>query len=382
MDRFRKLPEMGSAVGSRPPGLADEAAIRAISQSVTERGGHGANVGATLQSRAFGAIVPAQRPDVLVGLDTPDDVAVVDTGTDRLSVHTVDDVKSVVDDPYTFGRIAANHALGDFYAMGAEPQVAMAMATLPCGIEAKVEADLSDLMTGANEVLREAGCALVAGHAGEGAELALGFAITGRVDRAKAPRKDGLVPGDALILTKPIGTGTLLAADRRGRAKARWVMAAIAHMTQSSRDAARVLERHGAHAMTDVAGLGLLGHLVEMVRASVVDATIDLGKLPVLIGARETLAAGMFASLQPQNVRLRHAIRNLDAVAGHADFPLLFDPQTAGGLLASVPAGVAEACITELVAAGYRRAAIVGRVTARSESPEPIVIAARSAVAG
>src|SRR3981189_2399758 len=138
------------------------------------------------------------------------------------------------------------------------------------------------MMTGANEVLREVGCALVGGHPSEGAELALGFAITGVVSAKTALRKGGLRPGDALILTKPIGTGALLAAHMRGKAKARWVMAAIAHMTQSNRAAARVLRAHGAHAVTDVTGFGLLGHLAEMVKASGVDVTLVLLDLPLL----------------------------------------------------------------------------------------------------
>src|SRR5207244_11092919 len=158
---------------------------------------------------------------------------------------------------------------------------------------AKVEADRSQMMTGANEVLREADCALVGGHTSEGAELALGFAVNGLVQREAALRKNGLRPGDALVLTKPIGTGTLLAADMRGKAKARWVMAAIAHMVQSNRKAAEILRRHGVHAATDVTGFGLLGHLIEMVRASEVDVTLAIGRVPLLDGARETAAPGL-----------------------------------------------------------------------------------------
>lgn len=381
MAKFNRLPQMPEPAGAVPAGIADTNAIKEISALAMRCGGCGAKVGASVLTRALAHIQPVIRDDVVLGLDAPDDAAVVDTGAKRLSVHTVDYFRSIVDDPYTFGRIAANHALGDIYAMGADPQVAMAIATVPYGIEAKVEADLTDLMTGANEVLVEAGCALVGGHTSEGAELSLGFSITGLVDRDRALRKGGLEPGDVLIVTKPLGTGTLLAADMRGKAKARWVMAALAHMTTSNRSAAQVLKRHGVHAATDITGFGLLGHLVEMVRASDVDVTVGLPDVPILDGAAETVAAGVFSSLQPQNVRLRRAIRNLESVSSDSRFALLFDPQTAGGLLASVPPHAAAACLAELVAAGYRQAAIIGRVEARSDALEPVVITLTAATA-
>jgi selenide, water dikinase len=373
MRRFNELPEMPLPPAARSP-LADREALKEISAIAMRCGGCGAKVGATVLSRALGALEPQPRPDVLVGLDAPDDAAIVDTGGEMLSVQTVDYFRSIVDDPYLLGKIAANHALGDIYAMGGEPQSALAIATLPYGLEAKVEADLSAMMAGANEVLRAADCALVGGHTSEGAELALGFAINGLVARDLPLRKSGLRPGDALILTKPIGTGTLLAADMHGKAKARWVMAAIAHMVCSNGDAAAILRRHGVHAATDVTGFGLLGHLVEMVRASNVDVTLAIENVPLLEGSRETIERGIFSSLQPQNVRLRRAIGNLGAASGHPLYPLLFDPQTAGGLLASVPCAEAERCIAALQAAGYGDAGIVGFVFERAGALEPITV--------
>ena len=374
MTKFNQLREMVEAKTAWVPAIADQAAIKEISAMAMRCGGCGAKVGATILTRALRMVEPAHRDDVVVGLDAPDDAAVVDTGGDRLSVHTVDYFRAIVDDPYVFGKIAANHALGDIYAMGAEPQTALAIATVPYGIEAKVEADLSQMMAGANEILREAECALVGGHTSEGAELSLGFAINGLVERGAALRKGGLEPGDALILTKPIGTGSLLAADMRGKAKARWVMAAIEHMTQSNRAAARILRAHGARAATDITGFGLLGHLVEMVKAGNVDATLSLPQVPLLDGLAQTVALGIFSSLQPQNIRLRRAIRNLEAIATHPLYPVLFDPQTAGGLLASVPAEHAHACIAALRGDGYVAATIIGSVEARSVALEPITI--------
>ena len=245
---------------------------------------------------------------------------------------------------------------------------------MPYGLEAKVEADLTAMMTGANEMLREAGCALVGGHTSEGAELSLGFAVNGLIARERVLRKGGLEPGDVLVLTKPVGTGTLLAADMRGKAKARWVMAAITHMIASNQRASAILQAHGAHAATDVTGFGLLGHLVEMVRSSSVDAAIDLMSVPLLDGVRETMEMGIFSSLQPQNVRLRRAIRNIEEAGRHPLYPALFDPQTAGGLLAAVPANKADGCIAALRAAGYPTATTIGIVAPRSEALEPIVI--------
>ncbi len=374
MAKFTMLPLMHAETAAPITGIADKQALAEISAMAMRCGGCGAKVGATVLSRALGALVPLPRGDVLVGLDAPDDAAVVDVGGPKLAVHSVDYFRSIVDDPYIFGKIAATHAMGDIFAMGAEAQTALAIATVPYGIESKVEADLSAMMTGANEVLRDANCALVGGHTSEGAELALGFSVNGLIGRELVTRKGGLVPGDALIITKPIGTGTLLAADMRGKARARWVVAALQHMTHSNRRGAEVLRAHGVHAATDVTGFGLLGHLVEMVRASGIDATLDLGAVPLLEGVRETIAMGIFSSLQPQNVRLRRAIRN-GAAAGHDPlYPVLFDPQTAGGLLASVPADRAAACVEALRAAGYQQAAIIGSVEPRSQELEPIVI--------
>jgi selenide,water dikinase len=291
-------------------------------------------------------------------------------------VQTVDFFRAFIEDPWLFGRIAANHALGDVFAMGAEAQSATAIATVPPGLEAKVEDTLFQMMSGAVAVLDAAGCALVGGHTGEGSELALGFAVNGLIDASLAGvmTKTGLRPGDVLILTKPIGTGTLFAAHARLSAKGRWIDAALESMQVSNRAAAACLWAHGARACTDLTGFGLLGHLVEMTGPSDVNAELDLDALPLLSGARETAAAGILSSLQPANVRLRRALRNQAAAVNHPAYPLLFDPQTAGGLLAGVPAERADACLTELRRLGYAQAAVIGRVLAQGTAVEPIVL--------
>jgi selenide,water dikinase len=291
-------------------------------------------------------------------------------------VHTVDFFRAFIDDPYVFGQVAAHHALGDIFAMGAEPQSATAIVTVPPGLEAKTEDLLLQMMSGAVEVLNAAGCALVGGHTGEGKELALGFAVNGLVDESLKTvlRKDGMQPGDVLVLTKPIGTGTLFAAHAQAAAKGRWIAAALQSMRVSNQQGAQILRSHGATACTDLTGFGLLGHLVEMTRPSGVDAELQLSALPLLDGAVDCVKAGIFSSLQPANVRLRRALRNADEFAQDARLPLLFDPQTAGGLLASVPAAQADACLQALHAAGYAQAAVIGRITAQGEAIEPVVL--------
>ncbi len=375
MEKYRDFPEMAEEVGTDiPQGLAGQEAIKEISALAMRCGGCGAKVGSTLLTRALSQLQPVDRADVLVGLHAPDDAAVAAVPPDKVVVHTVDFFRAIVDDPYLFGRIAANHSLGDIFAMGAEPQTALAIATLPYGLEAKVEDTLTQLLIGALETLGEADTALVGGHTSEGSELALGFAVNGLVERERILRKGGMQPGDRLILTKPLGTGTLFAADMRNKAKGPWIKAALDTMLQSNRDGARCLHAYQATACTDVTGFGLLGHLVEMTKPSEVDVDLDLNEIPLLAGALETVAAGITSSLQPQNVRLRRAIYNLEAVADNPRYPLLFDPQTAGGLLASVPEERAEDCVVELHRLGYARAVIIGTIKSQSDRLEPITV--------
>ena len=187
-------------------------------------------------------------------------------------------------------------------------------------------------------------------------------------------RKGGSQPGQALILTKPIGTGVLFAANMRRKAKGRWIDAALESMLHSSGSAAACFLRDGATAATDVTGFGLLGHLVAMIKASGVDVDLRLDTVPLLDGALDCVNAGIFSSLQPQNLRLRRAIRNPRTASLDPRWPLLFDPQTAGGLLASVPAAQSADCVAELTRMGYRHAAVIGEIKVQSSSSEPIGI--------
>jgi selenide,water dikinase len=372
---YNELPEMPQATTPvLASGVADAAAIEEISAMAMRCGGCGAKVGSTVLDRALGQLQVFSRPDILIGLDAPDDAAVATVQPGKVMVHSVDYFRAFIDDPYVFGQIAANHSLGDIFAMGAEPQSALAIVTVPFGLEAKVEDQVSQLMAGALKVLNEAATALVGGHTSEGAELAMGFAVNGLADPQRLLRKGGMRPGDRLILTKPLGTGTLFAADMRGKAKGRWIDGALASMVQSSRAAASCIHQHGATACTDVTGFGLLGHLVEMTKPSGVDVELTLSALPLLDGALDTVRLGILSSLQPQNVRLRRAVRDVTDVARDERYPLIFDPQTAGGLLASIPSDRAAACLAALRQLGYDSVAIVGTVMPLSDPLQPIVV--------
>ena len=320
---------------------------------------------------------PNQWPraeNILIGLNAPDDAAVVRVPPGQAIVHTVDYFRAMVDDPFIFAQIAVNHCLSDLFAMGAEPQSALAIATLPYAVEAKQEEILYQLLSGANKALAQAKTPLVGGHTTEGTELALGFACNGLAAPDRLLRKAGMQPGQMLILTKPLGTGVLFAADMRLAAKGRWIEGAIASMLQSNQAAARCLQQHQATACTDVTGFGLLGHLLEMVQASQVSVVLNLTHLPVLNGGRETLAQGIVSSLQPQNLQAATALQNHSAVSHHPDYPLLFDPQTAGGLLASIPAEQVNACLDTLHHLGYQESCCIGQVLSPNHSTQPITI--------
>tara|TARA_R110000787_G_scaffold63679_8_gene143759 strand:- start:87163 stop:89439 length:2277 start_codon:yes stop_codon:yes gene_type:complete len=375
MAKYTDLPEMVDEKKSAyDHGLTNQDTMKEISAITMRCGGCGAKVGANVLSRALQDLKPAPRDDILIGLHEPDDAAVVEVPPGKVMVHTVDYFRSFIDDPYIFGKVAANHALSDIFAMGAEAQTALAIATVPYGIESKVEDTVKQMMSGALEVLNAAGAALVGGHTSEGAELALGFAVNGLADREEILRKGGMKPGDVLVLTKPLGTGTLFAADMQQKAKGRWIDAALDSMVMSNHDAAKCVFRHGARACTDITGFGLLGHMVEMIKGSGVDVSIDLTALPIMDGALETVRAGILSSLQPANVRLRRAIRNIAEAAENERYPLMFDPQTSGGLLAALSPDQADACVNELREMGYVHATIIGKVTAESEHLEPVTL--------
>lgn len=375
MDNFTTLPEMKP--DDAPPfntAMADEQSLHEISAIAMRCGGCGAKVGSTVLSRVINRLQPISRDDVIIGLAEPDDAAVIEVPAGKLVVQSVDYFRSFIDDPYLFGQIAANHALSDIFAMGAQTQSAMAIVTLPYGIESQVEEQLFQTMSGALQILNASNTALVGGHSSEGAELSFGLSVTGLTDRNQIIRKSGMQTGDILILSKALGTGTLFAADMRLKAKGRWIDAALQSMLLSNQAAGFCMHRHGANACTDVTGFGLLGHLVEMTRSSGKNVTLNLNSLPIMEGALETIASDIFSSLQEQNMRLQQAIKNPGELTGHKHFPLLFDPQTSGGLLAAIPASNTQACLLDLHEAGYVASVVIGEVTDDVKTAESVML--------
>ncbi|HHO59941.1 MAG TPA: selenide, water dikinase SelD, partial [Thiotrichales bacterium] len=375
MDKFNRLPEMKTQDAPQVnQAMTDKQTLHEISAIAMRCGGCGAKVGSTVLSRVVNRLQPVTRDDVVIGLADPDDAAVTDVPAGKLVVQSVDYFRSFIDDPYLFGQIAANHALSDIFAMGAETQSAMAIATIPYGIENQVEDQLYQTMSGALAVLNASNTALVGGHSSEGAELSFGLSVTGLASREQVMRKSGMQAGDVLVLTKALGTGTLFAADMRLKAKGRWIDTALKSMLLSNQAGGICLHEHGATACTDVTGFGLLGHLVEMTRSSGKSVEINLSALPIMDGALEMIESGIFSSLQEQNVRLRRAMKDPGELRQHPHFPMLFDPQTSGGLLAAIPAANAEACLTALKKAGYPLSVVIGKVTDDAQSVESVTL--------
>lgn len=354
MDRFGDYPAMPAP---KPPALA----ATGLAEHLARRplcGGCGAKLGSGTLADALSHLPPPVRGEVLSG---PGDDAAILATPGGVQVMTTDHLRAFSHDPRLMARLAALHALGDIWAMGAAPQVALSQITLPplgADLQSRM---LAEIMQEAAATFRAAGADVVGGHSTEGAELTIGFTVTGSAPRVTP--KGGARTGDALILTKPLGSGTILAAEMalarpRGLMMGEVWAACIQRMDRSQADAAAILAP-AAHAMTDVTGFGLAGHLLEMLDASAAAATIRLGDIPLMPGALELAQAGHGSSLQPAN---------LAAVSWRMTAPedprvaLLTDPQTCGGLLAAVPADRAPDLLAALRAAGYP-AAIIGEVT-------------------
>ncbi len=317
---------------------------------LTDCGGCAAKLGADVLADLLAGLgaTPAP-PELIAGLAPPDDAAVYRLSDDLAVMGTVDFFPPLVDDPATFGAIAAANACSDVFAMGGRVLFALSVAAFPEDLPPDV---MATIVRGAAEVVREAGGTLAGGHTIRDPEPKFGLAVVGVAHPERLLRKGGAQPGDVLLLTKALGTGLLVSGRRQGVTSDAWLDGAIASMRRLNRVASEVLVRHRIRAATDITGFGLLGHAAEMARASGTRFVIDASALPALPGALEVARAGIETGGAGHNRRAVAPLLELSPVLDPAIVALAFDPQTSGGLLAAVPADAVRAVEGALDAAG------------------------------
>jgi selenide,water dikinase len=298
-------------------------------------------------------------PNLIVGFDTADDAGVYRLRDDLALVQTLDFFTPIVDDPFDFGRIAALNSINDVWAMAGTPITALAITCFPKkGIDPAI---LTEIMRGGLETLNQYGVTLVGGHSVDNEQIMFGYSVTGTIDPNKIARNSGARPGDVIILTKPIGTGVISTGIKKGRANDVVVRQSVDTMLTPGKYAADAMRDHGVMGATDVTGFSLLGHAWEMACASNVTIEIDSGVVPLLDGALELAAQGMLTSGDKTN---REYVGNDIRIADSVDenlVKLLFDPQTAGGMLIAIEENLSQALLHRLNR-NYRSAGIVGKV--------------------
>ena len=313
----------------------------------------------------LGRLARQHDPNVLVGFDTADDAGVYQLTPDLALVQTVDFFTPIVDDPYTFGEIAATNSLSDVYAMGGRPISAMALVCFP---ETGDMTILEQMLAGGLSKMIEAGCTVIGGHSIKDDEIKLGYSVTGTVHHARVLTNSGAKPGDRLIFTKAIGTGVISTAIKRRHADIAWIRGAVHAMTTLNKAAAEVVTSGGftVHAMTDVTGFGLIGHVREVARGSGVSVRLFASKVPLLEGALECVRHGCVpGGLKANRGFAEGCVEYADDVPEDVR-TLLYDPQTAGGLLISVAEGDGSRLLSTLQEAGVAAVEIGEVVVKRS----------------
>lgn len=370
MNMLQQLPAMpaNSKTPKLDPALQKTMGIKDISELAMRCGGCGGKIGASILSNVLSKLNPHEQAGIDVGLKNSDDAAVLDIPAQKKLVQTIDHLKTFISDPYLFGKLSALHALSDAFAMHAKPHSAQALVQLPVASEAIQERDMSQLMQGAISVLNQHQCTLVGGHTSEESQLNLGFCINALASQEDLLHKKGAKIGQVLILTQPLGTGVLFAAHQQGLADGLHVQNALNFMLQSNQKAANIFYQHNASALTDITGFGLVGHLLEILKGTQLGARLSLDNVPTLEGTIELMQSGISSSLQPHNVRLRRGITDDSTLRTHEKYPLLFDPQTCGGLLAAINKEDASAAISALKEAGFIESCIIGEIIEQPDS--------------
>ena len=347
MRKLSDLPKMDDSA-TETQSRANETAIELNPHRLC--GGCGSKLGQGRLQDALAELPKIGRNDVEFG-GGGDDAAALRIGG-RTQVISTDHIRAFVEDHWLHARIAAIHSLGDVWAMGATPQSALAQVVLPVMSEPMLEATLKEIMHGAASAFSPEGAEIIGGHTSLGAELLIGFTVTG-IAEDRVIRKTGAKPGDKLILSKALGTGTILAGEMDMLADGRDVASALSEMSRPSGEASRILAR-AANAMTDVSGFGLAGHLMEMLEQSRVSAKLDLDAIPFLPGAAELASREVRSTIWPANRKVSAKM----TLAQGSRTDLLFDPQTAGGLLAAIPSDLAPAIMEDLRETGMQAAQI------------------------
>jgi selenide, water dikinase len=307
----------------------------------------------------LGKLARQQDPNVLVGFDFADDAGVYLIAPDTALVQTVDFFTPIVDDPYTFGQIAAVNALSDVYAMGGRPLSSLALVCFPDKGDLEV---LELILAGGLSKMVEAGCTVIGGHSIRDEEIKFGYSVTGTIHPQRVLANRGARPGDALLFTKALGTGVISTAIKRGKAEPAWIDAAVRSMTTLNKAAAEVItganNPFAVHALTDVTGFGLIGHAREMALASAVSLRVRASAVPLLAGALECVNAGYIPGGLKANREFAECLVGYDDGIPDDLRTMLFDPQTAGGLLISVAPEDAADLERALAAAGVPAARI------------------------
>ncbi len=316
----------------------------------------------------LGKLARQHDPNVLVGFDHADDAGVYQIAPDTALVQTVDFFTPIVDDPYVFGQIAATNSLSDVYAMGGRPLTSLALVCFP---EKGDLAILERILAGGLSKMMEAGCTVVGGHSIRDDETKFGYSVTGLIDPRKVLTNGGAQPGDALVFTKAIGTGVISTAIKKQKAESSWIEGAIASMTTLNQKAAEQLTsgQYSAHAMTDVTGFGLIGHARELALASKVSLRLFAAHVPLLPGAIESVRAGHIPGGLKANREFAECLVEYGSGIADEVKTLLFDPQTAGGLLISLAADEAQDLVSRLQALGLP-AVVIGEVLT---STKPVI---------
>ncbi len=332
---------------------------------LVEKAGCASKIDRASLKRALAGLPELKDPNVLVGMAAGDDAGVYRLNETTALVQTVDVFSPSVDDPYTFGQVAAANSLSDVYAMGGRPLTALSVIGFPIGVVP--DSVMRDILRGGIDKMNEAGVPVVGGHSIKDDEIKAGFAVTGVIDPKRILTNANARPGDALVLTKPIGTGIIAFAAQIDRAPAGSAEAAAASMTLLNRTASELMVAAKAHAATDVTGFGLIGHLAEMASSSGVDVEIVWDDVPLLPGAVECAAAGILSGGVERNRESSAAAVTLHKGARPLMLDVLLDPQTSGGLLIVLPVKKAAALVAKLRAAGMPESAVIGRVLGKGK---------------